>query len=440
MGKTIQAIALIVAHRNDDLTSTFDSSSMAANATASKASKDAAAAALASLRPRIGLGGGVKATLVEKKPLPPPPLTSKPSQAPPPPLPSPADAPASSSAAAHEGALLASPASCPHVKPGKGKKPQPASLCQECLRTQDPSAVLAVAPSGGKAVAYGAFSSSAAVTRPYCKATLVICPVVAIIQWRDEILKFTAPGSLVVMIHHGSKRKQGEAGIEELENADVVLTTYSIIESENRRFMLPPKICCTYCKRKFLPEKLKVHLRFFCGPNAVKSEALAKQQKKRKPDEDEEEEEEERAGPSNKKSKGGSKGAASSSKSSSSKGKRQSKGKGKASNEEEEEEEEEEEGKAKDPKSTMKKNRDAFKKWWFKGEGGEDDVWAKKAQEEAEAMIQAAEDAQKREEDGPSSILHSIKWRRIILDEAHSIKDRRSSTAKAVFSLDSKYK
>lgn len=33
-----------------------------------------------------------------------------------------------------------------------------------------------------------------------------------------------------------------------------------------------------------------------------------------------------------------------------------------------------------------------------------------------------------------------VKWRRIVLDEAHSIKDRNCSTAKAVFALDSKYK
>ena len=33
-----------------------------------------------------------------------------------------------------------------------------------------------------------------------------------------------------------------------------------------------------------------------------------------------------------------------------------------------------------------------------------------------------------------------VRWRRIVLDEAHSIKDRRCSTAKAVFKLDSEYK
>lgn len=33
-----------------------------------------------------------------------------------------------------------------------------------------------------------------------------------------------------------------------------------------------------------------------------------------------------------------------------------------------------------------------------------------------------------------------VKWRRVVLDEAHSIKDRRCSTARAVFALTSKYK
>jgi DNA repair protein RAD16 len=33
-----------------------------------------------------------------------------------------------------------------------------------------------------------------------------------------------------------------------------------------------------------------------------------------------------------------------------------------------------------------------------------------------------------------------VRWRRIVLDEAHSIKDRRCSTARAVFALTSAYK
>ena len=33
-----------------------------------------------------------------------------------------------------------------------------------------------------------------------------------------------------------------------------------------------------------------------------------------------------------------------------------------------------------------------------------------------------------------------VRWRRVVLDEAHSIKDRRCSTARAVFALNSKYK
>ncbi len=37
-------------------------------------------------------------------------------------------------------------------------------------------------------------------------------------------------------------------------------------------------------------------------------------------------------------------------------------------------------------------------------------------------------------------MLHCVRWRRIILDEAHCIKDRRSSTAHAVFALPAKYR
>lgn len=38
------------------------------------------------------------------------------------------------------------------------------------------------------------------------------------------------------------------------------------------------------------------------------------------------------------------------------------------------------------------------------------------------------------------SILHKMKWHRVILDEAHNIKDRASNTAKAAFGLRAKFR
>jgi len=38
------------------------------------------------------------------------------------------------------------------------------------------------------------------------------------------------------------------------------------------------------------------------------------------------------------------------------------------------------------------------------------------------------------------TLLSQVPWRQIILDEAHCIKDRRCSTAKAVFAVDSRFK
>ena len=37
----------------------------------------------------------------------------------------------------------------------------------------------------------------------YCGATLVVCPLVAVIQWRQEIARFTAAGTVkVFLVHH----------------------------------------------------------------------------------------------------------------------------------------------------------------------------------------------------------------------------------------------
>lgn len=59
-------------------------------------------------------------------------------------------------------------------------------------------------------------------------------------------------------MYHGNKR---ESTVQELAQADVVLTTYSIIENEFRKNCLPDKVACEYCNKKFFPDRLKVHLR-----------------------------------------------------------------------------------------------------------------------------------------------------------------------------------
>eukprot|EP00899_Mesostigma_viride_P021630 jgi/Mesvir1/29469/Mv23041-RA.3 len=200
-------------------------------------------------------------------------------------------------------------------------------------------------------------------------ATLVICPLVAIIQWRSEIATYTAPGSVRVLVYHGSKRELDKAT---LGNYDVVLTTYSIVEAEHRKHCMPDKEPCQWCGRKFYPDRLRVHLRFFCGPDAQRSAALMKTQKKRKrayemrggqggDDDDDDEDDEDYE----------------------------------AAEEEDDDEDDEDDGprkKSKGAKGAVKGKKDSKKKRAAKG------------------------------------------------GKAHSIKDRRSSTAKAVFALRSDFK
>ncbi|KAG0259937.1 DNA repair protein rad16 [Mortierella polycephala] len=62
------------------------------------------------------------------------------------------------------------------------------------------------------------------------KPNLIIAPTVAIVQWRNEINDH-AP-SLKVLIFHGPNRTES---MKELMNHDVILTTYSILESGYRK-------------------------------------------------------------------------------------------------------------------------------------------------------------------------------------------------------------
>ena len=44
-----------------------------------------------------------------------------------------------------------------------------------------------------------------------------------------------------------------------------------MLEQDYRRFCMPSKVVCPYCSRKYYPDRIKVHLQFFCGPNAHKT-------------------------------------------------------------------------------------------------------------------------------------------------------------------------
>lgn len=199
--------------------------------------------------------------------------------------------------------------------------------------------------------------------------TLVVCPVVAVMQWKAEIERFVETNHLSVYIHHGAKR---DTLASKIASFDVVLTTYSIVEFETRKMLGWQKVPCKYCNRKFLPEKLVQHNKYFCGPNAKKTQLQDKQQRKRpKKRAAGEVSEEEDDYP-----------------------KKPAKGKGRGS------------AKKKPPTNDV---------------SSEDEIPVPKKLKEV-------------------SPLHQIQWTRIILDEAHYIKDRNCNTARGVFELKSDYK
>ena len=103
-------------------------------------------------------------------------------------------------------------------------------------------------------------------------------------------------------MYHGAKRTNDPHVLAE---ADVIITTFSIVENEYRNHVAAPKVACVWCERKFADRyKLDVHLKvrlvslfpavhrvvpaanlcvcwqFFCGPDAQKSEKQAKQRRK----------------------------------------------------------------------------------------------------------------------------------------------------------------
>ena len=80
--------------------------------------------------------------------------------------------------------------------------------------------------------------------------TLVICPVIALTQWKAELEKFTAPGTFTIATYHGANRAK-EFPIDKLTKYDVILTTYQVLEADFRKMVSPNKVTCPNCGSKF---------------------------------------------------------------------------------------------------------------------------------------------------------------------------------------------
>lgn len=120
-------------------------------------------------------------------------------------------------------------------------------------------------------------SASSSKELPPIKGTLVICPLVAVMQWVSEIDRFTSKGSTKVLVYHGANRAKN---LYQFSDYDFVVTTYSIVEAEFRKYVMPPKEKCQYCGKLFYEHKLKIHLKYICGPGAVRTAKQSKQQRK----------------------------------------------------------------------------------------------------------------------------------------------------------------
>lgn len=73
--------------------------------------------------------------------------------------------------------------------------------------------------------------------------TLVICPLIALYQWKEEIEKFTQPDTLTICTYHGQDRHK-KFPREILSKYDIVLTTYQVLEADFRKMV---SMICGHC-------------------------------------------------------------------------------------------------------------------------------------------------------------------------------------------------
>ncbi|GFE53462.1 DNA repair protein [Babesia ovis] len=108
--------------------------------------------------------------------------------------------------------------------------------------------------------------------------TLIVSPLAALLQWYNEIKSKVDEGYLSVLLYHGPHRKDL---VDVINNYDVVLTTYSIVETEFRKVQNKNKVTCQYCGRMYLQKTLILHQKYFCGPFAQRTMKQSLSERKR---------------------------------------------------------------------------------------------------------------------------------------------------------------
>ncbi|KAI8919126.1 SNF2 family N-terminal domain-containing protein [Powellomyces hirtus] len=67
---------------------------------------------------------------------------------------------------------------------------------------------------------------------PQTRATLIVCPVSLLSQWRDEVTNRFTPGSLTCGVYYGQERTLTISDLVGRKAPDVVITTYGVVSSE----------------------------------------------------------------------------------------------------------------------------------------------------------------------------------------------------------------
>lgn len=99
----------------------------------------------------------------------------------------------------------------------------------------------------------------------------------------DRLLLTIAPGSIEVRLFYGTEKKDVLCDLMDdkvFVRRVVVLTTYQTLEADYRRQVNLTKVQCEWCGRLFQKSKLLYHQKYFCGPEAQRTEKQMKAQRK----------------------------------------------------------------------------------------------------------------------------------------------------------------